>query len=307
MEMKLLRSIKLPYSYCQIAVAVEARLIAVNGKRDVYVLDDSGREISHWIIPGKTSLGKIAVNPMGSYIAFAAEDEIRLYHTSGKVKATRKYNRWGCNSFGHCEFSLDGVYLWAVCPGGDPKDPIVQILDMTDLSIVAESPLKTGEESHFRFHFHPDGKTVFLEAGAGQDGIWTYCCTFEKGRLFVKHLPDLDWRPVYAIHPTGEEILTGSLMDGCMQRRSYPSGKVLVEVEEEYCFVMCDPIYIDSDRILVLTGEEEIYLLDSMSLEIEDRLQVKIDDDFMDIRLLDKILITSHRKNRGIRFWTYPR
>lgn len=307
MEMKLLRSIKLPYSSCRIAVAAEARRIAVNGKRDVHVLEDYGKEISHWAIPEKTRLGKIAVNPTGTHIVFTTEDEIRLYHTSGKVKGRRKHNQWGRDSFGHCEFSLDGRYLWAVCPGGDPRSPNVYILDITDLGIIAESPLEIGEECHFGFHFHPDGNTVFLEAGAGQDGIRTYCCTFAKGRLSVEHLPDLDWQPVYAIHPTGKEVLTGSVMDGCMQRRSYPSRKVLAEVEEEYCFVIGDPIYLDADRILLLTGEEEIYLLDSVSLEIKERLEVKTDNDFMDIRLLDEILITSHHKNKGIRLWACPR
>ncbi|MFC2146721.1 hypothetical protein ACFLRT_05100 [Acidobacteriota bacterium] len=307
MKMELLRSIKLPFSSCQIAVAAVARLIAVNCKRDIYVLENSGKEISHWVIPGNTRLGKIEFNPTGTHIVFATEDEICLYHTYGKVRGSRKHTRWGLDSFGHCQFSPDGRYLWAVCPGGDPGNPIVCILDTNNLGIIAESPLEIGEECHFGFHFHPDGKTVFLEAGAGQDGIWTYCCTFAKGCLSVKHLPDLDWQPVYAIHPTGKEILTGSLMDGCMQRRSYPSRKVLVEVEEEYCFVSSDPIYLDPDRILLLTGGDEIYLLDSVSLEIEDRLEVKTDNDFMDIRLLDEILITSHRMNRVIRIWACPR
>lgn len=70
--------------------------------------------------------------------------------------------------------------------------------------------------------------------------------------------------------------------------------------------VICDLIYLDPDRILVLTGGDEIYLLDSKSLEIKDRLEVKTDNDFMDIRLLDEILITSHRMNRVIRIWACP-
>jgi hypothetical protein len=174
------------------------------------------------------------------------------------------------------------------------------------LGIVAESSLDIGEECHFGFNFHPDGKTVFLEAGAGQDGIWTYCCTLAKGRLTVEHLPDLDWRPVYAIHPTGKEILTGSLMDGCMQRRSYPSRKTLTEVEAEYCFVASKPVYLGPNRIMVLTGDEEICVLDAKSLEIEDRLEAKTDRDVMDIQILDEILITSHHRSKGIRLWACP-
>ncbi len=87
------------------------------------------------------------------------------------------------------------------------------------------------------------------------------------------------------------------------------SGKRNVHVHDssgdEQTFIVCNPIYLRDERILIVTGEEEVCLLDSTSLEIIEHVDLGQFTDIWSIRQVDpQTLVTSHY-GKGVRLWEW--
>ena len=270
MKVELAHSFKIPRSPRAIATEPQARMIAVRSQREVYLFTEEGKEIARWTLPGKDRIDGMTIHPAGTYIAVATLRELLICDSSDGTIKSKPYGRWGQYSFCEPAYSACGSFLYIVAPEEDTNNPCVQVLNTADLTVIDECQLLLDEECGYSFVFHPNGKQGFIDAGAGQDGIWAYRFSLSKTGLSVEHLPELDWRPVNSIRPNGKEILTSSMMDGCLQRRNLRSLDVLEEIEDELGVTMYQAYYFDNKHILARLDEEEaLGLLHADTLEVD--------------------------------------
>src|SRR5207249_3840916 len=115
---------------------------------------------------------------------------------------------------GCCAFASDGRYLWATVPTWSAERPCeandeVWLIDLQSRSLLDRRTLDAAAAGCHPI-LHPDGETVGLSIGEGQDGArtrWVRPAPDQHGRIDLRFAPRYD-RILTAIHPSGREYLT---------------------------------------------------------------------------------------------------
>ena len=109
-------------------------------------------------------------------VALSLRDHVRLVDHTGQRLADFAHPPWGNNGSeqGCCTFAADSRHLWATVPTSLPEhhrtgsDDELWLINLTALTVVDHHRLDVAAASTpLR---HPDGQTVGLSIGEGQDG-----------------------------------------------------------------------------------------------------------------------------------------
>jgi hypothetical protein len=106
---------------------------------------------------------------------------------------------------GCCAFAPDQPYLWATVPTEEGFDEL-WLVDVDRQVVVDHRPLDSTAEGCAPL-YHPDGRTIGLDIGEGQDGALIRWARVERGRIRLRLVPGFD-RILVDIHPSGGEYLS---------------------------------------------------------------------------------------------------
>ena len=166
--------------------------------------------------------GRHAVSDDVSHVALSLKHEVALLDARGSRIAAFPHYPWGKGDSEHgcCAFASCGRYLWATVPTFTPEQPLladdaVWLIDVPTRSLLDERRLNVAEAGCSSVH-HPDGETIGLDIGEGQDGSpfrWVKPVYEQDGgsagrvRIDVRFAPGID-RVLADVHPEGQEYVT---------------------------------------------------------------------------------------------------
>jgi hypothetical protein len=147
-----------------------------------------------------------------SLVALSLQHQVLLLDGRGQQLASFPHQPWGMGDpdSGCCVFSPCGRYLWATVPtwpeGSWQANDELWLIDLASLSVVDRRKLDVCAAGSTPVQ-HPDGRTVGLDIGEGQDGAAIRWARADRGRIGVRFAPGDD-RCLAAVHPDGQEYLT---------------------------------------------------------------------------------------------------
>jgi hypothetical protein len=145
----------------------ERWLITRPEERELLVVDGRLQPIWHLRLPS-TWRGRHAVNEDLSLVALSLQDEVLLLTGEGREVARFAHPAWGWPAReGCCAFAPDQRYLWATVPTQDEGDEL-WLVDINQPSLLDRRLLDTLMEGCQPI-YHPDGQTIGLSIGEGQD------------------------------------------------------------------------------------------------------------------------------------------
>jgi hypothetical protein len=156
--------------------------------------------------------GAHAVSRDLSLVALSLQHRVLLLDGRGQQLASFPHQPWGMGDpdSGCCAFSPCGRYLWATVPtwpeGSWVANDELWLIDLASLSVVDRRKLDVCAAGSTPVQ-HPDGHTVGLGIGQGQDGTAIRWARAEHGRIGLRFAPGDD-RCLAAVHPDGQEYLT---------------------------------------------------------------------------------------------------
>jgi len=156
--------------------------------------------------------GVHAVSNDLSLVALSLQHRVLLLDGRGQQLASFPHQPWGMGApdSGCCVFSPCGRYLWATVPtwpeGSWMANDELWLIDLASLSVVDRRKLDVCAAGSTPVQ-HPDGHTVGLSIGEGQDGAAIRWARADRGRIGVRFAPGDD-RCLAAVHPDGQEYLT---------------------------------------------------------------------------------------------------
>ncbi|QKW23563.1 hypothetical protein HUT16_34710 [Kitasatospora sp. NA04385] len=175
------------------------------------------------------------------------------------------------HAWGHrpgCGLSADGRRLWFYRPdaiAGRSGYDVWTVLDAATGEVLGRAEL--GTVGHAGEHFvHPDGESVLLDVGEGQDGTVVFRGSLAAGGLELVTYPWTD-RCLIGLSPDGEHFLTVDHGQGDFAVHAHPGGEVEFTVTVDdfgYDGERCEAVvewsggYLDADTLaVVLYGEDE--------------------------------------------------
>lgn len=147
-----------------------------------------------------------------SLVALSLQHRVLLLDGRGQQVASFPHQPWGMGDpdSGCCAFSPCGRYLWATVPtwpeGSWQANDELWLIDLAGLSVVDRRKLDVCAAGSTPVQ-HPDGHTVGLDIGEGQDGAAIRWARADRGRIGLRFAPGDD-RSLAAVHPDGQEYLT---------------------------------------------------------------------------------------------------
>jgi hypothetical protein len=156
--------------------------------------------------------GAHAVSRDLSLVALSLQHRVLLLDGRGQQLASFPHQPWGMGDpdSGCCAFSPCGRYLWATVPtwpeGSWVANDELWLIDLASLSVVDRRKLDVCAAGSTPVQ-HPDGHTIGLEIGEGQDGAAIRWARADRGRIGLRFAPGDD-RCLAAVHPNGHEYLT---------------------------------------------------------------------------------------------------
>jgi hypothetical protein len=148
-----------------------------------------------------------------SLVALSLRDHVLVLDHSGHRVARFGHHPWGNSDseLGCCVFAPDGRHLWATVPTWSPEQPFMAndqlwLIDLTAWAVRDRRKLNVAAAGSMALH-HPDGHTVGLEIGEGQDGARICWARPAHGKIVLRTAPSHD-RILVDIHQGGGEYLT---------------------------------------------------------------------------------------------------
>jgi hypothetical protein len=156
--------------------------------------------------------GAHAVTSDLSLVALSLQHRVLLLDGGGQQLASFPHQPWGMGDpdSGCCAFSPCGRYLWATVPtwpeGSWVANDELWLIDLASPSVVDRRRLDVCAAGSTPVQ-HPDGHTIGLDIGRGQDGAAIRWARADRGRIGLRFAPGDD-RFLAAVHPDGQEYLT---------------------------------------------------------------------------------------------------
>lgn len=149
-----------------------------------------------------------AVTEDCSLAALSMLDHVRVVDGGGQEVARFPHPHWPFGSSGCCAFSPDPRYLWATVPPRPEKvfrtGDELWLIDRRVWWMIDWVHLRTAAAGCEPVQ-HPDGQTVGLSVGEGQDGSLMRWARAHRGQIELRFGPDD--RVLVAVHPDGDEYL----------------------------------------------------------------------------------------------------
>ena len=156
--------------------------------------------------------GVHAVTPDLSLVALSLQHRVLLLDGGGQQLASFPHQPWGMGDpdSGCCAFSPCGRFLWATVPtwpqGSWQANDELWLIDLASWSVVDRCKLEVCAAGSTPLQ-HPDGHTVGLDIGEGQDGAAIRWARADRGHIGLRFAPAMT-RCLAAVHPDGQEYLT---------------------------------------------------------------------------------------------------
>jgi hypothetical protein len=184
----------------------ERWLITRPEERELLVVDGRLQPIWHLRLPS-TWRGIHAVTEDLSLAALSLQDEVLLLSGAGREVARFAHPAWGgpASQTGCCAFAPDKRYLWATVPTQDDGDAL-WLVDANQPSVLDRRLLDAAVAGYEPF-YHPDGQTIGLSIGQGQDASLIRWARASRGRIELRFTRSID-RVLVDVHPSGREYLT---------------------------------------------------------------------------------------------------
>ncbi|HZC99772.1 MAG TPA: hypothetical protein VFA46_06140 [Actinomycetes bacterium] len=148
-----------------------------------------------------------------SLVALSLRDHVLLLDHSGHQVARFGHHPWGNSDseLGCCVFAPDGRHLWATVPTWSPEQPLLAndelwLIDLTAWAVRDRRKLNVAAAGSTPLR-HPDGHTVGLAIGEGQDGARIRWARPARGKIALRAAPSYD-RILVDIRQSGGEYLT---------------------------------------------------------------------------------------------------
>jgi hypothetical protein len=158
--------------------------------------------------------------------ALSLRDHVLLVDRTGRQVARFPHHPWGNSDSetGCCVFAADGRHLWATVPTWSPQRPWeandeLWLIDLTTLAVVDQRRLDVAAAGTTPLR-HPDGHTIGLSIGEGQDGSYIRWAHADEGRITLRTAPTND-RTLVGVHPAGQEYLTSPHSKGTDELRRH--------------------------------------------------------------------------------------
>jgi hypothetical protein len=151
--------------------------------------------------------GRHAVAKDLSRVALSLQREVLLLTGSGDEVARFAHPPWGrgASETGCCVFASDQRYLWATAPTREESDEL-WLADVDEGVVLDRRPLDAWAAGCDPVP-HPDGQTIGLAIGEGQDGSLIRWARADRGQIELRMTPSID-RVLVDVHPSGEEYLS---------------------------------------------------------------------------------------------------
>jgi hypothetical protein len=184
----------------------ERWLISRPEERELLVVDGRLQPIWHLRLPS-TWRGRHAINEDVSLVALSLQDAVLLLTGQGREVARFAHPAWGswAGVGGCCAFAPDQRYLWATVPTRDEGDEL-WLVDVNRPSVL-DRRLLDASVSGYEPVYHPDGQTIGLSIGQGQDASLIRWARASRGRIELRFPQSID-RVLVDVHPSGREYLT---------------------------------------------------------------------------------------------------
>jgi hypothetical protein len=154
--------------------------------------------------------GTHAVTDDCSLVALSMLDHVLVVDGGGRQVARFPHSPWQPGMSGCCVFSADPRYLWVTVPPRPERffatGDELWLIDRRVMWVVDWRRLETAAAGCEPVQ-HPDGQTIGLEIGEGQDGSPIRWVRADRDRINLRFGPEWD-RVLMAVHPDGGEYLT---------------------------------------------------------------------------------------------------
>jgi len=162
---------------------------------------------------GLDTAGKHAIADDASLVALSMRDRVVLLDGGAKHITTFPHHPWdnAGGESGCCAIARDGRDVWATVPASSPEqrhapNDELWLIDVARRAIIDRRSLDTAMAGCEAI-LHPDGETVGLSIGEGQDRAVT--CWAKRARDGIDlRTARFDDRILVDIHPGGSEYLT---------------------------------------------------------------------------------------------------
>ncbi|MGA3262069.1 MAG: hypothetical protein ABSE35_24590 [Bryobacteraceae bacterium] len=210
-----------------------------------------------------------ALSATGDMLAVAARGKLVLISTT----TFRPVHRWDESTEACC--FLPGDALWTASRW-DEDSVALEVREPDTWKVVARAELKDPfDNSSFMMRPHSDGEYVAILAAAGQDGQSLFWAHRDGSRIGVDRFPGLEDTRLPSPLPAGKQFL--AICDGNELRRyKFPLGPLegtmawpFDDMENQIGDrVSC----VDSDRALLSSLTDRLYLVDLRKMEIADEV-----------------------------------
>ncbi|MFD3992917.1 hypothetical protein [Streptomyces sp. NPDC058583] len=252
------------------------------------------RDGAHWLVTrheGTITLGKVDADPSrvladratwpdpdpdttgtycsplpGGAMALSGREAVTVYEADGTVRWEHRHRDWehSPESNAACAPDPAGRVLLAAMAGplgadGLSKGDICRALDLATGEVLSEHLLPS-RVAAYEFQEFPDARPeVLLTASMGQDGTLCFLITRTADGLDVRATGTVTEACV-GVGPEGALVIQ-DIGGGYLTRTQDGTDDVLLEagdvLPEEWMFVGYTPGFVDDERILVVTAEEQ--------------------------------------------------
>jgi hypothetical protein len=174
--------------------------------RELLVVDSQLQPIWRLGLPSRWR-GRHAVTEDLSRVALSLQREVLVLSGDGDEVCRLAHPDWadlGGRS-GCCAFAPDQPYLWATVPSEEGFDEL-WLVDVDQQVVVDRRALESTAVGCDPV-YHPDGQTIGLDIGEGQDGSLIRWARADRGRIQLRLVQSFD-RTLVDVHPSGAEYLS---------------------------------------------------------------------------------------------------
>lgn len=212
------------------AVADDLSLAALALPREVRLVDPDDQLVTRWPYPAEHERGYAEFDPDGTlWVQFPGRDE--HLQVNADLQVLDRHSRPGLGEAGGCVFTADGRWLWAYVPHTGEGGAVLWLIEVAGRRLVDRHRLDFPAQV-VAFHRHPDGQSVCVALSAGAEEHAEYWARPQHGGITLWRTPGLG--ELTAIHPSGQECLTGPAWQGPeeLTRRRWPDGAVLARLSK---------------------------------------------------------------------------
>lgn len=251
-------------------------LLNFSARPEVMLLDASLREVWRKDLQAQTThyvTCETAVSPDGRLIALSGETAVRITDNNGQLLWQYEHAPWYHFLGSGCFFSADTRYMWFVSPGDQDT---LQMLRLSDFTIINSLPLEASQERSYVFHATPDKEKFLIETPAGQDDITLYLVQFSDDKMMMEELTQCNDSVAGNFSPDGKAFVTGPHYEEAIQLFSFPGMEKTAELSQEALFNINDRykaaedpdnvnytvLFINNDTLVAFTRFGRLLLID---------------------------------------------